>query len=170
MVEDWRPVPGFDSFIRATSDGRVGILCIAARGPEVKVRKPHLNSHGYHVMTLPGVHPKRRHFLMHRLVMLAFAGDCPEGMEINHKNGIKTDNRLDNLEYCTRQENIDHARIVLGPYNRTKKSRLTEDKVRLIRARYAAGDTSMDRLAHQFGVVAQTIHNIVRHKTWKHIE
>ncbi len=46
---------------------------------------------------------------VHRLVLVAFVGPCPEGLEVNHKNGIKTDNRLANLEYVTRSENNLHA-------------------------------------------------------------
>ncbi len=46
--------------------------------------------------------------LIHNLVMAAFVGDS-EGRDVNHKNGIKTDNRLSNLEYCSRRENSIHA-------------------------------------------------------------
>jgi hypothetical protein len=48
-------------------------------------------------------------YSIHRLVMLAFVGECPEGKEVNHINGKKYDNRLSNLEYVTRSENIRHA-------------------------------------------------------------
>lgn len=51
---------------------------------------------------------------VHRLVAMAFIGEIPQGMEINHKNGIKTDNRVENLEIVTHVENMHHARDVLG--------------------------------------------------------
>lgn len=169
-TETWKPMPGFDSFILASSDGQVGILCLTARGSEIKVRKPLLTPKGYHVITLP-LQPvkKRRHYFVHRLVMLAFVGDSG-GLEVNHKNGIKTDNRLSNLEYCTRQENVDHARIVLGSYERLNPTKLTEIEVRLIRTRYAAGGVSISKLAWQFGIAEDTVRNLIRRKTWKHVE
>lgn len=44
----------------------------------------------------------------HQLIMKLFVGEA-NGFDINHKNGLKTDNRLENLEYVTRKENIQHA-------------------------------------------------------------
>jgi hypothetical protein len=46
---------------------------------------------------------------VHRIVAAAFIGPCPDGLEINHKNGIKLDNRAENLEYTTRSANMKHA-------------------------------------------------------------
>ncbi|QWY84286.1 HNH endonuclease [Gordonia phage Jalammah] len=59
--------------------------------------------------------------LIHRLVMGAFVGPCPEGMEVCHRNGIGTDNRLSNLRYGTRSENaIDQ--VCHGVHNMARKS------------------------------------------------
>jgi len=52
---------------------------------------------------------KRYSFTVHRMVMLSHIWPCPEGLEVNHLNWIKTDNRLENLEYTTRQKNMKHA-------------------------------------------------------------
>lgn len=51
----------------------------------------------------------RKDVFVHVLVAEAFLGSKPVGLEVNHKNGDKTDNRLSNLEYVTRSENIQHA-------------------------------------------------------------
>lgn len=71
---------------------------------------------GYMTVSLyDGSSPKKaKSFLVHRLIAGAFLGEHPEKKKINHKNGDKTDNRLENLEWVTNQENINHARTVLG--------------------------------------------------------
>lgn len=55
---------------------------------------------GYHRVYL-----FRTHVSVHRLVAAAFLGPCPEGKEVDHINNIRTDNRLENLQYLTRSEN-----------------------------------------------------------------
>lgn len=61
---------------------------------------------------------KRCWYLVHRLVMLAFV--WPSNLDVNHKNWIKSDNRLKNLEYCTRSENIKHSYNILWVKSRIK--------------------------------------------------
>lgn len=80
-----------------------------------KVLSPGRMSRGYMSVSLyDGSSPKRpRSFLVHRLIAEAFLGESPD-QQINHKNGDKSDNRIENLEWVTNQENIDHARSVLG--------------------------------------------------------
>lgn len=80
-----------------------------------RILRPGKTSKGYMSVCLyDGSIPKKaKSFLVHRLIAEAFLGECP-GKTVNHKNGNKTDNRLDNLEWMTDQENRDHAREVLG--------------------------------------------------------
>lgn len=56
----------------------------------------------------------RKTVTRHSLVLLTFVWERPDGYEINHKNGVRTDNRLENLEYCTKSENELHKYRVLG--------------------------------------------------------
>jgi len=80
-----------------------------------RVLSPGVQSKGYRTVQLyDGSSPKKpRSFLVHRLIAEAFLGEQP-GKFVNHKNGDKSDNRVENLEWVTNQENIDHARNVLG--------------------------------------------------------
>lgn len=67
-------------------------------------RKVNLTNSGYQSFSLNG-----RAAYIHRVVYETFKGEIPKGYQINHINGIKTDNRIENLEVCTRSENRIHA-------------------------------------------------------------
>jgi hypothetical protein len=98
---------------------------------------------------------------VHALVAEKFLGPRPTGYQINHKNGIKTDNRPENLEYVTRSENQEHsARLGLRRY------RLDPEKVREIRAIYATGVGSTT-IARQYGVDESTCADVCLGRRWK---
>lgn len=97
MNEEWRDIPGFSGY-RASNFGRV-------RGPR-RLLTPGCNLKGY--LHVSATKPKRT-VSVHKLVLLAFVGERPEGCEVNHKDGVKSNNRLDNLEYATSAENNHHA-------------------------------------------------------------
>jgi len=78
-------------------------------GKELKVGT---NSSGYYEICFSNKHG--RHKLLHRLISIAFIPNPENKPCINHKNGIKTDNRIKNLEWCTYSENNKHAHHVLG--------------------------------------------------------
>jgi hypothetical protein len=61
------------------------------------------NQHGYHSVILCTT--EKKHVYVHRLVAETFLGPCPEGKEVDHKNNIRNDNRLENLQYLTHGEN-----------------------------------------------------------------
>lgn len=71
------------------------------------------NQNGYRSITL-GSRKKAKSFLIHRLVAFAFLGDPKPNQEVNHKNGIKHDNRVENLEWVTKSEQQFHVSRVLG--------------------------------------------------------
>jgi hypothetical protein len=83
----------------------------AQAGPGTRknhVLKQSIASMGYPVVTFC-VNGKRKIVYVHSLVAEAFIGERPEGYMVNHKDGIKTNNLPENLEYVTRQENMEHA-------------------------------------------------------------
>ncbi len=112
--------------------------------------------------------------LAHRMIWESVHGPIPAGLEINHINGIRTDNRIANLELVTRSENIRHShRIGL----RTKSTArfgtdnhaavLTEDAVRDIRAQ--RGVMTHKQLAEKHGVAKATIWAIQSGKKWRQV-
>jgi len=110
--EAWRPVVGYEPLYAVSDKGRVKRVATGKGSREGHVLRPALNHKGYPMVGLSKA-GKLRAFAVHTLVALAFLGPRPEGLQINHKNGRKNDNRVENLEYVTPRENIRHA-IRLG--------------------------------------------------------
>jgi hypothetical protein len=103
--------------------------------------------------------------LAHRLVWQFFYGDIPDGMVINHKNGLKDFNAPDNLEIVTYGDNTKHAyRVGLMDEHgeRNPAAKLSDHAIGAIRAAYAAGGVTMEELAERFDVSFQHISRIVR--------
>jgi len=111
----------------------------------------------------------------HRAIALAFLGPPPEGKsEINHKNGVRDDNRLENLEWVSRSENQLHRYRVLK-HNRGEDrplAKLREDDVRIIRASYRKGERghTLRALAERFGVAPSVIRQVLSGRTWRFVQ
>lgn len=73
-----------------------------------KKLKPATDKDGYLRITLTN-YGKRKSYFVHRLVARTFLDNYDDKLQVNHKNGIKNDNRIENLEMCTLQENIKHS-------------------------------------------------------------
>lgn len=114
--------------------------------------------------------------LVHRVSYEHFHGPTPDGVEVCHR----CDNRIcmnpDHLFLGTHHENVLDAqskgRLVGAsmPGESNPISRLTEDHVREIRRRYAAGGVTQRSLADEFGVDVTTVNLVVLRKTWRHVE
>lgn len=111
-------------------------------------------------------------WLVHRLVLTAFVGPCPEGMEACHfPDRNPSNNRLGNLRWDTHSGNMADT-IVHGTSNRGEKhplARLTESQVHEIRLAHAAGNISQGKLGAQYGVDRETIGCVVRRESWRHV-
>lgn len=167
-VERWQDIPEFNGLYQVSDQGRVRRQI---RGGGFRVLAGSLSEKGYVRVALSG-----RPYRVHRLVMAAFVGTAAEKMTVNHKNGVKTDNRLVNLEYMTQKENVRHSMDVLGVVKggrasgeRNAHAKLTADKVRTIRERYAQGGISLNTLGREYGVSKVTIYHIVTCRIWKSV-
>lgn len=113
--ETWLPIPGYEAHYEISDRGRVRSLDRYItdkngfrRFHRGVIRKPKRHRGGYLELPLSLV-GCRVMYTVHRLVMMAFIGPRPSGLEICHNNGDKTDNRLSNLRYDTRSANCQDS-------------------------------------------------------------
>lgn len=176
MVEQWTAVPGYEGIYEVSTEGTFRRLIKRKGARDFNVRAG--VRRGYSGVSLTCQNGVLKHYLAHRLVWAAFNGPIPPGMQINHKNGIKQDNRLSNLEVCTPSQNTRHALDVLGHKNappphvpgiKNGRALVTEDQVREIRSLYATGDYSQEALGKRYGMKQTTVSQIILRKSWPHI-
>lgn len=178
--EIWKPIPGFKGIYDVSNKGRVRSYYAyncrwrvgKAETPQrILQRAPHRS--GYQRFVLIDIDGNGREYAAHRLVMMAFIGPCPEGMEINHIDGDRLNNNVENLEYCTRSDNAKHAYendLWEHPVGeRNGRAKLTDRSVKTIRKKYEGGGYTHRQLAKMFGVDRSTIGRIIARKDWKHI-
>lgn len=119
--EVWLDVKGFEGMYAVSNMGRVKSLAREKKDQYYtkrllgeKLLKPSLLNSGYFKVNFKDAILKiNTNFLVHRLIALAFIENIDNKEQVNHINGVKTDNRIENLEWVTRSENVKHA-IKLG--------------------------------------------------------
>ena len=133
------------------------------------VVKNYVSNKGYYRVRLRKNNRNKR-FSIHRLLAQVFIPNHECKPQVNHINGIKTDNRLENLEWCTASENMKHAVRVLGHIRGSKncKAKLTESDVITIRSMLKEG-ASAKELSLAYCITDVTIYDIKTRKTWTHI-
>ena len=169
--EEWKDIPGYEGRYKVSTMGRVKSIARfvdygngkALRSVRGRIMKATLNTSGYPTLCLC-INNNCKRFKVHRLVMAAFAGECPKWMEVAHSDGVRTNCALQNLRYATPSENRQDS-ILQGTHARGSRhanSKLTCEQVAFIRA-----DPSSHRsLARKFEVSESTIRNIRKHNTY----
>ena len=163
MLAIWQPIKNFDKY-QVSNLGEVRSFHKSKTPTLLKLQKTNF---GYLQVVLCSDIQKRE--LVHVIVAECIIGERPKGFQVNHKNGIKTDNRVENLEYVSPKENMKHAsENKLNNYGENHgKAKLDESQVLEIRSRF--GNESASELASVFGVSANQIRLIGNRKNWKHI-
>lgn len=157
--EIWKDIPGYEGYYMINKNGEVFSLVNNI------ILKCH-DARGYRRVVL-----KSKHYQLHRLVLMAFKPHKnQDNLQVNHINGIKSDNRLENLEWCTPSENQKHAhKIGLKNQNGSKNnaSKLTNKQVDEIRSKYKYRKYGCRKLAKEYNVSDETIRRVVNYVTYK---
>lgn len=170
---EWRPVLGLEEFYDVSANGQVRTKHKLGRAHLKKILSQTSNKKGYLRVRLTaekGTFTK----VVHRLVLEAFVGPQPSPIhETNHKNGIKSDNRIENLEWVTRKENNAHA-VRIGLWHPLigeahGMAILNEHSVREIKELLRLG-ASCNGLGRMYGVSHMAIRHIKNGVNWKHVE
>lgn len=159
-----KEIPGFPTYC-ITKDGKVW-----SRKTK-RFLRPYLG-HGYlHIDLWRDSKPHHRQ--IHRLVLETFTGSCPKNMECCHSNGIRIDNRLENLRWDTHSNNakdaVKHGTLIsLFQNGETHpNSKLKEKDVRMIIYMYKTGLFLMREIAKIYSIKYTTVSRIINKKRWK---
>lgn len=124
-TEEWREI--LDGYYWVSNTGRVKRRRPTARGNSDRDMSQFVLGRGYLAVKICAG-KERGHHYVHRLVAQAFLGPCPAGLEVNHRDGNKRNNRSDNLEYISHLANVHHA-IAMGLSDPGENARMAPRKL-----------------------------------------
>lgn len=189
--EIWKDIQGYEGIYQVSNLGRVKSLprenryynpwagkeCV--RNYKERIMKLKKNRGGYHVAHLRDEENNKEGWpTVHRLVATAFIENREQKPTINHKDGVKTNNFVENLEWATCSENTQHAydmglaKSVVAQYAKKGSehphSKLKESDILEIRQKRKEGMTLV-AIAAEYGVYFSSIHKICKGESWTHI-
>lgn len=169
-METWKKANGYSNY-EVSSLGRIKTFNWKGSG-RIAILKPALDKSGYLRTVLKGDNGVSKTIKVHRVVLNTF-NPTNDVMEVNHKNGVKHDNRIDNLEWVTRRQNIQHCidNKLQTPFKGEEvgNSKLKEFQVLEIRKKFKPRVYSRAKLSKEYNVSEATIKDIIYKRTWKHL-
>lgn len=162
---EWKDIPGWENYAQVSSDGRI----YSKRSSQERKLQ---NTTGYNWVKI-WKEGKFHQVFVHRAVALAFIPNPENKRVVNHKDGNKTNNTVENLEWCSQSENIKHAYStgLKGIGEKHGKAVLTEEIVLEARSLYRKGSRTNGAvaLAKKYGVNQATLWYALTRQTWTHI-
>jgi hypothetical protein len=179
QMEIFKDVKGYEGIYQVSNFGRVKSLERKVRHSQggykivkEKIMKSASVSRGYLSVDL-SKNGESKNFLIHRLILIAFLFNPENKRTVNHINGIKTDNRLSNLEWMTDSENTCHAYKIGLKTNIGENhilSKLKNIEVTQIKDLLRCGRFKQYEIAKFYGISKYTVSLISCGKIWKHIK
>ena len=172
-MEIWKELQDYPKYL-VSNMGNVKSIRGNILRPFDRLKSKYPDSGGYQTVHLvgPKVMTRYQNRTVHSLVMEAFVGPRPEGFVINHINGIKWDNRLENLEYCTishnKKEDFIRGRQSLAGEKNTQAKLTEKDVLKIVRL-YKTGKYTYRSLALLFGVHWCGVSNIFNGHCWSYL-
>lgn len=172
--ELWKDIQGYEGLYQISSLGRVKRLERENKfGNKTRVLKemimtPVKNRHGYMGLNI-SIDKKMKPYSIHRLVATHFIQNIDNLPEVNHIDGNKNNNVAYNLEWCTRKENMSHARstgLINHKGDNSPIAKLTNEEVKRIRKIYKSESRTYEDLAEEYGVGGSTIGRIIRKEVY----
>ena len=174
MKEIWKGLiyggKDYSEWIEISNLGRV-------RNPKTRtIRKQNLLKTGYYFVSFSmGSREKKKTFRVHKGLAETFIPNPENKPQVNHIDGNKQNNNLENLEWVTNRENVKHAYEVglTDPtsWNRRRNAKLTDEQVRFIRENYIPRDKKYNSctLARKFDMHPMTIRQLLNYETYKDV-
>ena len=165
MIEQWKDIEGYEGRYQVSNLGRVKSLPILKRNgngyywTKEKIRRLKINEDGYQAITLVE-NSKFKTYTIHRLVATAFIENPNNYSEVNHIDEIKTNNRVDNLEWCTHAYNLEYGSRKEITRQKTMKPVLQFDRENNFIKKWI----SMTEAANQLNIAQGCISNCCHHK------
>ena len=170
MPEIWKPVPGYEGKYEVSDQGRVRSLdrpCVGKDGRSEfhpgKILNPDKTIRGGYLDVSLRDGEKRKHRTVHSLVAEVFLGERPNGCDVMHLNGDRTDNRVENLRYGTRKENLNQTYEYGG---KQANGKLSVEDVKAVRGRIRSGER-IATIADSYGVNTAAIYHIKNGTTFR---
>lgn len=188
-IEIWKDIPGYEKYYQASNLGNIKsldrIMYIEKRLRYLplkgRILKPKKDKDGYLRVTLC-INHKLKYYRVHQLIAKTFLKNPNNYLEVNHKNFIKDDNNVNNLEWCNGQmnkfhrwkeksgisnlhENINYEEMDFS-LSELRSNKLTIEKVIKIRDLYNSKKYTQQEIADIFEISGQRVSSIVNFKSW----
>lgn len=174
-MEEWKPIGSLNNRYEASNYGNI------RNSSTHKILKQFINKFGYKILTVRPIPKQQINIRVHRVVAEAFLGKCPDGYVVNHKDGDKSNNNIDNLEYVTPSENNQHAlnnNLRSHPHNFSNMKRgenhynasITEEQAKYILRLHKETHFGARKLSKMTNISIGAIGNLIAGRSWKHLD